>query len=805
MLALAALSFSLMGTMDHPAHHTTGSTCVKTDAAPLKMKWNAYASEWGAYEIEGCDGVNPKLSLAAGATYTFDQSDATNWYHPVGFSYIAGGAHTVCSGEECPELGGVSEGSAHSGTASILQYYVNGVAVSDDESGFGLDAYEPEFFNSQGWWGERATPYKVTLEIPADVTYTRIYYFCHIHGGMSAEIEITGSSVAEASRTVIDTVSLGTMSEAEALAIYTGIVEADQPEVVHGSFDDTCGTTGAVAFDPAAAHSTCSGKNFLCGDGASTQYADCLKAIDCKMHHDMAISVPAADTSQFATFARQMIPHHQNAVQMAKVLLKHGGSADYPADGTEDQDKAWAEGLAREIINVQNFQIQSMSGWLEANAGISGESTMCYAGTTDPITSGATATPATAPAAIQTGVACDKTASSATTLNLKWNPHASEWGAYEVEGCTGVNPKLSLTAGTEYTWDQSDATNWYHPVGFSYIAGGAHTECMSSEGAGECPELGGEAAGSTLQYYVRGVAVTSDESSFGLDAYEPEFFNSQGWWGEQSPGYKVTLTIPTTATYTRIYYFCHIHAGMSAEIEVVGGAGGNVIDPASLGTMSEAEALAIYTGIVSAEQKAIGTYDQTCGTHNAAGAPVGDICGGAHFLCGAGASTQYADCLKAIDCKMHNDMAISIPSATTSKFATFARQMIPHHQNAVSMAKVLLKNHVDADYPAEGTEDQDKAWAEGLAREIINVQNFQIQIMQGWLEANAGISGVSGVCNIGSGTIVGIAVGGGVAALGLIVVAAMLVKSMCGAKSPEKKGVANAAKSPETTGVANAA
>ena len=80
MLALAALSFSLMGTMDHPAHHTTGSTCVKTDAAPLKMKWNAYASEWGAYEIEGCDGVNPELSLAAGATYTFDQSDATNWY-----------------------------------------------------------------------------------------------------------------------------------------------------------------------------------------------------------------------------------------------------------------------------------------------------------------------------------------------------------------------------------------------------------------------------------------------------------------------------------------------------------------------------------------------------------------------------------------------------------------------------------------------------------------------------------------------------------------------------------------------------
>ena len=56
----------------------TGTVC--TPAAPLlKMKWNAYASEWGAYEITGCPGVNPKLSLAAGTEYTFDQSDASNW------------------------------------------------------------------------------------------------------------------------------------------------------------------------------------------------------------------------------------------------------------------------------------------------------------------------------------------------------------------------------------------------------------------------------------------------------------------------------------------------------------------------------------------------------------------------------------------------------------------------------------------------------------------------------------------------------------------------------------------------------
>ena len=55
---------------------------------------------------------------------------------------------------------------------------------------------------------------------------------------------------------------------------------------------------------------------------------------------------------------------------------------------------------------------------------------------------------------------CDKTSASAATISLKWNSFASEWGAYEVTGCTGVNPKLQLTAGTTYTFDQSDASNW---------------------------------------------------------------------------------------------------------------------------------------------------------------------------------------------------------------------------------------------------------------------------------------------------------------------------------------------------------
>eukprot|EP00964_Phaeocystis_antarctica_P025763 scaffold14500_cov73-Phaeocystis_antarctica.AAC.2 len=656
-------------------------------------------------------------------------------YHPVGFSYIAGGAHTSCKDAagvagECPELGGE--------TPTTIQYYVGGAAVTTDESGFGLDAYEPEFFNSQDWWGEAPTraganAYKVTLNIPATATYNKIYYFCHIHAGMSAEIMITGT--AGTGLNVAGT----TETQATALAIYDGIKSGHQKSIA--TFDQACGTYDVAAFDPSSKHSTCAGKNFLCGEGAGDHYSKCLQAVDCKMHHDMAVSV-AVGASKFATFARQMIPHHQNAVAMTKVLLKHHTAADYAAPSGEDNDHAAAEGLGREIINVQNAQIQQMSGWLDGNGGLAKASSQCYADS--PI--GAVATTsvhshAVSPGTMQSGVPCTP---ATTTLAMKWNSHASEWGAYTITGCTGVNPKLTLAAGTTYTFDQSDASNWYHPVGFSYIAGGAHTSCMDSTGAaGECPELGGETP-TTIQYHVNDAAVTTDESGFGLDAYEPLFFNSQDWWGAQK-AFKVTLTIPTTALYTKIYYFCHIHAGMSAEIEITGSTGGTVLNPATLGMESQASAQAIFTGILAAEQKTVSTHDQACGTYNTYAADTKSSCTNSHFLCGDGARGDYETCLGAIDCQMHHDMAVSVP-AGASKFATFARQMIPHHQNAVSMAKSLIKFHTAADYAAPAGEEDDHAAAEGLARNIINVQNAQIQMLAGWLEANPGLAGHSHKC-----------------------------------------------------------
>jgi uncharacterized protein (DUF305 family) len=187
---------------------------------------------------------------------------------------------------------------------------------------------------------------------------------------MSAEIEVAGSTAS--STTVINAAVLGGETEESALAIFATIQAEEQKELA--AYDEACGTHTSESFTD---HSTCEDKEFLCGAGASDAYGECLQSIDCQMHHEMAVSV-ADGASKFATFARQMIPHHQNAVAMAKVLQKFHTDADYPAAGTEDQDKDWAEALVRNIINIQNFQIQQLQGWLDANPTLAGASSNCY-------------------------------------------------------------------------------------------------------------------------------------------------------------------------------------------------------------------------------------------------------------------------------------------------------------------------------------------------------------------------------------------------------------------------------------------
>jgi len=60
------------------------------------------------------------------------------------------------------------------------------------------------------------------------------------------------------------------------------------------------------------------------------------------------MTVNFEETSDKATFMHQMIPHHINAVNMAKILLT---TAEFDMDDKDDEKAFW---LLRAIINGQN-------------------------------------------------------------------------------------------------------------------------------------------------------------------------------------------------------------------------------------------------------------------------------------------------------------------------------------------------------------------------------------------------------------------------------------------------------------------
>ncbi len=88
--------------------------------------------------------------------------------------------------------------------------------------------------------------------------------------------------------------------------------------------------------------------------GASGASTEGYKAAMDKMHREMMAMQYTGNAD--ADFVRAMIPHHQAAIDMARVLLDHG------------KDPKLRK-LAQNIITAQEKEITEMEDWLDAHPG----------------------------------------------------------------------------------------------------------------------------------------------------------------------------------------------------------------------------------------------------------------------------------------------------------------------------------------------------------------------------------------------------------------------------------------------------
>ena len=104
-----------------------------------------------------------------------------------------------------------------------------------------------------------------------------------------------------------------------------------------GIFDQSCGTFG---LDPFQLPNPVCPAQFVCGVDESNQalahFSACIDAMNCRMLAGMTTGIKAS--SQMALFIHQMIPHHQNAVNMAKALLHENVLVCYDLTDEENHD-----------------------------------------------------------------------------------------------------------------------------------------------------------------------------------------------------------------------------------------------------------------------------------------------------------------------------------------------------------------------------------------------------------------------------------------------------------------------------------
>ncbi len=92
-----------------------------------------------------------------------------------------------------------------------------------------------------------------------------------------------------------------------------------------------------------------------------------------------------------------------------------------------------------------------------------------------------------------------------------------------------------------------------------------------------------------------------------------------------------------------------------------------------------------------------------------------------HSKSDAAAKSEAAAAFAQVNDKMHKDMSIAF---TGDADVDFMKSMIPHHQGAIDMARVLLKYEKDPE-------------TRKLAQDIIAAQEKEIAFMKEWLAKRA--------------------------------------------------------------------
>jgi len=729
-----------------------------SEKCTFTAKIDLHAGELGYYTFEECRelGPNPTLAMKRNVSYEFIQDDISNWMHPLGFAYEADGAHVdkdeLEAGVKPPGSGiACDENNAcpaprYKRNGVLMDGTIDGFTVgSEDSAGgldFGLEAYEHMFYYPINQWAGYGL-FSISLTFDSPDFGSDIFYFCHIHSGMSGRIKFVND-------------------DNDTVQIADNLPEIPYDYDTPSLYDRECGTFGLDDYQ--LPNSQCLSQ-FVCDppDGALGKYSKCYDAMNCAMMIGMTTNVD----DEKSLFLHQMIPHHQNAVNMAKALLKTGDSffADLTISSSEDgsavdgvagaesedtqtdnsgsdPDYCFLDALLRSVVSEQNSQIQTMRGLLDAGgykdendcevivstAELSSEQKMRNLHTVEEEKSQVREN-----RQLDGDGVCKATCKGDQCyFTAKINFFAGELGYYEFEECPelGTNPTLGIKKGVSYVFSQADSSNWMHPLGLAYYADGAHAEVDELEpgippprsmsncgGNNSCPAPMYSLNGEFLGDYSNDPQIfpVAGGEDFGLDTIEALYYRPIGDWvgyGE----FSVSLLFDVEDFDDDIFYFCHIHSGMSGRIKFIDDYG-NVLQEED------------YPELPYDYDKP-SKFDEECGTFGLDKYQLPNNQCPSTFVCNkpSGPLGDYANCYDAMNCAM----AVGMTTKVEDTVSLFIHQMIPHHQNAVNMAKALLKSNKISCYDV--TQETNDCELHKILVSIINLQNHQIQVMRSILD-----------------------------------------------------------------------